>query len=70
MEKRLAKLFHGGYLNCPSTKQWHTRPIPEPVYWLDWKRILVISERTGCSIEYNDFGNENMLRKLKKEASR
>ena len=67
MEKRLAKLFHGGYLTWPSTRQWHTHPIPEPVCWLDWRGILMVAARKGYYFDSDDFENENKLRKLEKD---
>ncbi|MHB8136631.1 MAG: replication-relaxation family protein [Anaerolineaceae bacterium] len=66
MEKRLSKLFHTGYITWPTTKQWRTHPIPEPVCWLDWKGILLVAARKNSYIEVKDEMNENQLRKLEK----
>lgn len=67
MEKRLAKLNHGGYLAWPSRDQWRSKPIPEPVCWLGWKGILMFAGKHGVVIEPPDQYNENKLRKLEKE---
>ena len=66
MEKRLAKLYYEGYLAWPSKEHWRSRPIPEPICWLDWKGILVVAGKRGVVIEPPDGINENKLRKLEK----
>jgi hypothetical protein len=67
MEKRLSKLNHGGYLTWPSKDQWRSKPIPEPICWLDWKGILMVAGKLGIVIEPPGQCNENKLRRFEKE---
>ena len=67
MEKRLSKLYHAGYLAWPSKEHWRSRPIPEPVCWLDWKGILAVAGKRGVMVEVPAAVNENKLRKLERE---
>jgi hypothetical protein len=67
MEKRLAKLNHGGYLAWPSRDHWRSKPIPEPICWLGWKGILMVAGKRGIVIEPPGQSNENKLRRFEKE---
>lgn len=67
MEKRLSKLYHGGYLAWPSRDHWRSKPIPEPICWLGWKGILMLAGKRGIVIEHPGQSNENKLRRFEKE---
>jgi hypothetical protein len=67
MEKRLAKLNHGEYIAWPSRDHWRSKPIPEPICWLDWKGILMLAGKRGIVIEPPGQSNENKLRRFEKE---
>lgn len=64
MEKRLAKLHYRGYIAWPSPLERRTRPIPEPIVWLDWKGIIWVAGQSGISVALPTGSNENQLRKL------
>ncbi|HYE68071.1 MAG TPA: replication-relaxation family protein, partial [Anaerovoracaceae bacterium] len=66
MEKRLAKLHQMGYIAWPDREQRRTRPIPEPIIWVNWKGIIWIAGRSGLSVKPPKAENENQLRKLEK----
>lgn len=64
MERRLAILHQHAYLNWPDEAQRRTKPLPEPVVWLDWKGILYLAGQAGISIESPKKSNENQMRLL------
>lgn len=64
MERRLSLLFHNGFLNWPDSSQRRTKPIPEPVIWLNWRGILHIAGQEGIDIQSPTNDGENQLRLL------
>ena len=67
MEKRLGKLHQQQYLKWPSAEQRRSRPIPEPIVWLDWKGISWIAGQSGIQPHRPAVWNENQLRKLERQ---
>jgi hypothetical protein len=67
VQKRLAKLVANGYLARPTKLHRQTRPIPEPVYWLDWQGILWIAGQTNVTLDPPANAGENQMRKLAKQ---
>lgn len=65
MERRISKLYHNQYLEWPSLEQRRTRPIPEPLYWLSWKGILLVASKLGLEIEPPISPTSNQLRLLR-----
>ena len=66
MEKRLSKLYHQGYIEWPALEHWRKQPIPEPVCWLNWNGVLLLSKSYGLDVEPIKNANENQFRKLEK----
>jgi hypothetical protein len=66
MEQRLSKLFNGGYIDWPSTKQRKEHPIPEPVCWLGPKGIAHISGEHGVYVERPKNEGEYQLREYQR----
>lgn len=64
MEKRLSKLYRGGYLDWPVKEDWRLYPIPEPVCWLGWKGALLLGESRGLQVDAIHKTNENQFRRL------
>lgn len=64
MEKRLAKLHDGGYVNWPARNEWWVHPVPEPVCWLGWKGASLLARELGADIGGVPAENENRQRKL------
>lgn len=64
MEKRLAKLHHGGYLDWPSYEQWRSQPVPEPICWLGWHGARLLGTESITDFSDLDANNENRKRKL------
>ena len=64
MEKRLAKLYHHGYIRWPEREHWRREPVPESVCWLGWRGIMRLAETLGLGLEHVATANENQLRKL------
>lgn len=65
-QKRLAKLVDNRYVARPSTNQRRTQPIPEPLYWLNWRGILWVAGQFNLSIPRPSNEGENQMRKLAK----
>jgi hypothetical protein len=65
--KRLAKLVNDGYLAKPTTHQRRTQPIPEPIYWLDWKGIVWVAGQHNVAVNPPTNTGENQMRKLAKQ---
>ncbi|BBB48040.1 replication-relaxation family protein [Pelolinea submarina] len=64
MEKRLAKLFHNGLITWPDRNAWRSKPLPEPILWLNWKGILWLAGQAGISIPAPANQGENQMRLL------
>jgi hypothetical protein len=64
MEKRLAKLHRGGYLDWPTHQQWRSQPVPEPICWLGWRGALLLGKDPDKDIRDMEASNENRKRKL------
>lgn len=64
MEKRLSKLYRGGYIDWPLKEDWRLHPIPEPICWLGWKGALLLGESRGLQVDPINNANENQIRKL------
>jgi hypothetical protein len=64
MQKRLSKLCQTDYIARPSKTDWRTKPIPESVYWLNWKGIVWIAGQYGLDVKEPSKTSENQLRKL------
>lgn len=67
MEQRLAKLFHSEYISWPDLEQRKTKPIPEPICWLNWRGALYLAKSMALVIEAPKKINENQLRDLQKQ---
>ena len=67
MQKRLSKLHMNGYIARPSKEDWRTKPIPESVYWLDWRGIIWVAGQCGIQIQEPSKNSENQLRNLAKQ---
>jgi len=65
--KRLAKLVNDGYLARPTSHQRKTQPIPEPVYWLDWKGVIWIAGQNNVVVSPPANQGENQMRRLAKQ---
>ena len=63
---RLAKLIKSRYLTKPTSYQRKTQPIPEPIYWLDWRGIMWVAAQSGTEVEIPANQRENQMRKLAK----
>ena len=64
MEKRLAKLNHGDYLDWPRRDQWRSQPVPEPICWLGWRGALLLGRDSNRDLPDIEASNENQQRKL------
>ncbi len=64
MEKRLAKLHRGGYLDWPNHQQWRSQPVPEPICWLAWRGALLLGRDSDSDVPDLEASNENRKRKL------
>ena len=62
--KRLAKLVNNGYLARPTAHQRKTQPIPEPVYWLDWRGIMWVAGQNNVFVAPLTNTGENQMRRL------
>lgn len=69
MQQRLTTLVNNHYLARPTRRQWHTRPVPESIYWLGPQGALWLAGQWGIvlSKKYAKEPNENYQRKLEKE---
>lgn len=67
MEQRLAKLKKYGYITWPTPQQRVTKPIPEPIVWLNWNGILYIAGQQGISVTEPKNDSENQIRILEKK---
>ena len=67
MEKRLAKLFHVGYLNWPRKEQYKVYPIPEALCWLGWRGAFYVAGSMGIDVEPPDGDNEYQLRRFEEK---
>ena len=67
LQKRLAKLVNNGYLARPTIHQRKTQPIPEPVYWLDWKGIIWVAGQNNIAVSPPANTGENQMRRLAKQ---
>lgn len=67
MERRLSILFHNQYLEWPSLEQRRTKPIPEAIYWLGWRGILLIAALQGVDITEPVSDSLNQMKLLEKE---
>jgi hypothetical protein len=66
MQRRLAKLYHAGYVDWPSRKDYQTKPVPEPVIWIGWRGALYLAGIQGIAVPPPKKENEYHLRKLEK----
>jgi hypothetical protein len=64
MEKRLAKLNRGGYIDWPTLADWRTKPIPEPICWLGPEGIRWVAAQRGVELDLPPGNHENQLRRL------
>ena len=64
VQRRLSILIKNEYLGRPTRKDYKTRPIPEPVCFLDWKGILDVAQMMGVIIQPPKKINETNLRDL------
>jgi hypothetical protein len=64
MEKRLAKLYRGGYLDWPTHEQWRSQPVPEPICWLGWRGALLLGMDPDNDVPDLEATNENRKRRL------
>ena len=64
MEKRLAKLHDGEYLDWPTRDQWRANPVPEPICWLGWRGALLVGRDSDNHVPDLEASNENKKRKL------
>jgi len=67
LQKRLAKLVNNDYLARPTIHQRKTQPIPEPVYWLDWKGIIWVAGQNNIAVSPPANMGENQMRRLAKQ---
>ena len=67
LQKRLAKLVNNDYLARPTAHQRETQPIPEPVYWLDWKGIVWVAGQNNAVVSPPANTGENQMRRLAKQ---
>ena len=65
-QKRLAKLVNNRYLCRPTPEQYRTQPIPEPIYWLDWRGILWVAAQRGGKVTPPPKDSEYQLRRFDK----
>ncbi len=66
MDQRLSKLYHNGYISRPNKFQSRTRPIPEPIVWLDWKGALFVAGINSITVDPPTKNNENQMRLLQR----
>ena len=64
MDRRLSLLKQKGFLRWPDRIQHRTKPIPEPIVWLDWRGALFIANMSGINTETPEKANEAQLRRL------
>ena len=64
MEKRLAKLRQNGLIAWPGREQRRSKPLPEPILWIDWKGMLWLAGKTGAVILSPVNEGENQMRLL------
>jgi hypothetical protein len=64
MEKRLSKLHQNGLIAWPSREQWRSKPLPEPILWIDWKGMLWLAGKTGAAISPPVNEGENQMRQF------
>ena len=67
LEKRLAAMKAGHYIEWPSREQRKTRPIPESVIWIGPRGAIWLAAQRGIHIEEPKSFNEYQLRKLKRD---
>jgi hypothetical protein len=67
MQRRLAKLYHAGYIDWPSRKDYQTKPVPEPVIWIGWRGALYLAGLQGITVPPPKGDNEWQLRELEKK---
>jgi len=67
LQKRLLKLINNHYLARPTDQQWKTKPIPEPIYWLDWKGIIWVAGQNNVAVSPPANTGENQMRRLAKQ---
>lgn len=65
-EKRLSKLYTAGFVAWPTKEQWRSKPLPEPIVWLDLHGILLVAAASGVEVAAPLTNNENQLRHLEK----
>jgi len=66
MQKRLSKHVNSGYLARPTNLHRRTQPIPEPIYWLDWKGIMWFAAQNNIQVSPPANTGENQMRILAK----
>ena len=64
MQKRLSLLYQDGYIARPTKDDWRMKPIPESIYWLDWRGVIWIAGQQGIEVREPSKINESQLRKL------
>lgn len=70
MERRLSKLFHSEYINRPSRLDYKTKPIPEPICYLDWRGALFVAGICGVEVKPPSVIDETRLREFKTRLKR
>lgn len=64
IQKRLSMLVNDRYLARPTDQQRRTKPVPEPVYWLDWKGIVWVAGHRGVEVGPPANQGEHQMRRL------
>ena len=67
VQKRISKLVNHEYLARPTYQQRRTNPVPEAVYWLDWKAMYWLAITMGLDVPPPTNQNENQLRKFDRD---
>lgn len=65
VERRIATLFHNGYLERPRLHHHRTKAIPESFYWLGLKGILHIATSIGKPVEEPTSDTKSAKKKVK-----
>lgn len=64
MNKRLTPLGDDNYICSPTSEQYRTKPIPEPIVWLDARGILYLAGQEGNHVEEPATFGESQMRQL------
>jgi hypothetical protein len=66
----MSLLCTNNYISRPTYEQWRTLPVPEPVYWLDWKGILWVAAQHNLKMKLPTDPTEDDIRELAKQLRR